>query len=159
MATLNFDATAIEPQAPRSSGPLPVGTYTVEITSSEVKELKNGSGLGLNLEFTVIEPAEHANRKVWQTLCIKHEKEDTERIAKQQLSTICRMINMERLADSDQLFGQIIKIRTKIREASGQYPAKAEVAGYEAAGTKMPEATKPAPAAAPAAAAKKPWQK
>lgn len=159
MATLNFDATAIEPQAPRSSDPLPVGTYTVEITSSEVKELKNGSGLGLNLEFTVIEPAEHANRKVWQTLCIKHEKEDTERIANQQLATICRMIGMERLADSDQLFGQILKIRTKIRAATAQYQAKAEVAGYEAAGVKAPAPSKPTVAPAPAPAAKKPWQK
>ena len=45
----------------------------VWITGADVKPLKSGKGTGLSLEFTVIDPAQHAKRKVWQNLNIQHD--------------------------------------------------------------------------------------
>ena len=158
MTTINFDSTSVEPQQPLSSEPLPAGLYTVEITNAEVKELKSGNGTGLQLEFTVIDPEQFARRKVWSNLNIKHSSEQAEQIGQSQLSAICRAVKIGVLKDSDELFQRVLKIRTKVRPAEGQYAARTEVTGYEPAGTSKPiqQATQPAQAAAPAA---KPWAK
>lgn len=152
-----FDANAVEPSAPRDNTPLPAGLYTVEITGADVKPLKSGNGTGLSLEFTVIDPAPHAKRKVWQNLNIQHSNSQAEQIAQAELSALCRVVGIPVLEDSDQLFQKILRIRTKVREAQGDYPARAEVAGYEASGGASQAANAPAPTAAPSAA--RPWQK
>lgn len=151
MAIINFDASSVTPQAPMSSEPLPAGIYTVEITNSEVKELKTGNGSGLSLEFTVIDPAPYARRKVWTNLNIQHTNEQAERIAKEQLASLCYAVGIKVLKNDEELFGKVLKIRTKVRAASGAYEARAEVAGYEAAGTK--------PVAVAPVAAARPWQR
>ena len=155
-----FDANAVEPSAPRENTPLPAGLYTVEITGADVKPLKSGKGTGLSLEFTVIDPAPHAKRKVWQNLNIQHESAQAEQIAQGELSALCRVVGIPVLDDSDQLFSKILRIRTKVREAQGEYAAKAEVTGYEPAGAALPAANAPS-ASAPAAsgAAVPPWKK
>lgn len=158
-----FDANQVEPQAPRDNEPLPAGLYSVEITSSEVKDLKSGNGVGLSLEFTVIDPAPFARRKVWQSLNIKHTNPQAEQIGQSQLSALCRAVGIGVLNDSDQLFGQVLRIRTKVRPAEGNYGPRAEVVSHEPSGTTpLPMPSQPAAPAAPAAnagAAAKPWQK
>lgn len=157
MATLRFDATAVEPQQSGNSEPVPAGNYTVEVTNSEVKELKSGNGLGLSLEFTIINPAPFAHRKVWANINVEHTNEQTQSIGQSQLSALCRAVGISRMEDSDELFGRILRIRTKVREATGSYGPRAEVSGYESAGVTPPAARQaPPPAAAPAAAAR-PW--
>jgi hypothetical protein len=148
-----FDSSAVEPQAPRDGEPLPAGLYTAEITNAEVKELKSGNGVGLALEFTVID-GPHARRKVWQNLNIKHSSEQAEQIGQSQLSALCRAVGINgKLEDSDELFQKIVAIRTKVRPAQGDYGPRAEVAGYEPAGAASHAS---APAAAPSAAAARP---
>lgn len=159
MAKLNFDSRAVEPQAPRDDTPLPAGLYTVEITNSEVKPLKSGNGTGLALEFTVIDPAEHAKRKVWQNLNIQHTNAQAEQIGQAQLSALCRAVGIEVLDDSDELFQKILRIRTKVRPASGEYGPRAEVSGYESAGTAMPTPAAKPQASTPAAKSTPPWQR
>lgn len=145
-----FNSTAVEPQQARSGDLLPAGTYTVEITNAEVKELKSGNGTGLALEFTVIDPEQFARRKVWQNLNLVHTNEQAQQIGQAQLSALCRAVGIEVLEDSDQLFQSVLKIRTKVTPAKGDYPARADVADYMAAGAPMPAAPAPARAAAPA---------
>jgi hypothetical protein len=138
--------------------PLPAGVYTAEITGADVKPLKSGNGTGLSLEFTIIDPEQHARRKVWQNLNIQHSSAQAEQIGQSQLSTLCRVLNIGKLTDSDELFGQVLRIRTKVRAAQGDYGPRAEVAAYEKAGA--PSApTFQAPAAAPAPAATSPWKR
>lgn len=154
MARLNdiipggFDATAVEPQESRSSDPLPAGVYEVEITGADIKDTKSGNGTGLNVEYTVIGPAAHAKRKVWQFLNLRHTSAQAEQIGQSQLSSLCRALGIPKLDDSDQLFGAILRISLKVRAASGNYAASNDVTGYEAMGTAPPPATR---AAAPAA--------
>jgi len=155
-----FNSATVEPQAPRDDTPLPAGLYTAEITNSEIKDLKSGNGVGLSLEFTVIDPAPYARRKVWTSLNIKHTNAQAEQIGQSQLSALCRSVGISVLEDSDQLFQRVVRIRTKIRPGDGQYGPKAEVSGFEAAGAALPATT---PAAAPranapaAASAPPPW--
>ncbi len=144
-----FDATAVEPQENRSSDPLPAGIYEVEITNADIKDTKSGNGTGLNVEYTVIGPAAHAKRKVWQFLNLRHTNPQAEQIGQSQLSSLCRAVNIPKLDDSDQLFGAILRISLKVRAASGNYSASNDVTGYEAVGTAPPPAARPA-AAAPA---------
>lgn len=163
MATLNFDANAVEPQESRDYSPMPAGSYTAEITNAEVKDLKSGNGTGLTIEYTIIDPEQFARRKVWQQLNIKHSSEQAEQIAQAQLSALCRAVGIGLLRDSDELFQKVLRIRLKIRPASGSYQASNDVTGYEAIGTAAPAFTpSKAAAKAPAAAATKaapPWQK
>ena len=155
----SFDSNAVEPSAPRDNTPLPAGLYTVEITNADVKPLKSGNGTGLQLEFTVIDPAQHAKRKVWQNLNIQHSNSQAEQIGQSELSSLCRVVGINVLVDSDQLFQKILRIKTKVRDAQGDYPARAEVAGYEPAGSALPAANAPAQAPAAAPAAARPWQR
>jgi hypothetical protein len=153
-----FNAAAVEPQAPRDNEPLPAGLYTVEITNADVKPLKSGNGIGLEIECTVIDPAPHAKRKVWQTLNIQHSNPQAEQIGQAQLSALCRAVGIAQLDDSDQLFQRLVRIRTKVRPADGKYAAKAEITGFEPAGAALPATTAPAQQQAPAAAkAAPPW--
>ena len=153
-----FNAANVEPQAPRDNEPLPAGLYTVEITNCEVKALKSGNGTGLELECTVIDPAQFARRKVWSTLNIQHTNQQAEQIGQSQLSALCRSVGINQLDDSDQLFQRIVKVRTKIRPAQGTYAAKAEITGFEPAGAALPTTNAPAQQQAPAAAkAAPPW--
>lgn len=138
---------APEASAPRPSTPLPAGTYTVEITDAQVKPLKSGRGTGLAVEFSVIDPAQHAGRRVWQTLNIEHDNENTQSIALAELARLCKAVGVETPSE-DALFQKILKVRTVVAPGNNGYEARAEVKGYEAAGTALPPG-KPAPARAP----------
>lgn len=155
-----FDATAVEPQANLSSEPLPAGVYDVEITNADVRDLKSGNGTGLNVEYTVISPEQHARRKIFQNLNIRHTSAQAEQIGQSQLSALCRAVGIQRLDDSDQLFQRVLRVSVKVRPAQGQYGPSNDVTGYEAVGVGAPPAQRPAaPAAAPSAAPAKaaPW--
>jgi hypothetical protein len=65
MASLNFDASAVEPQ--QSFDALPVGRYEVIITDSEMKDTKAGTGQYLQLTFSVT-GGQHDGRKLWSRL-------------------------------------------------------------------------------------------
>ena len=132
--------------ASREFKPLPPALYTAEITSAEVRPLKSGKGTGLTLEFTVIDPAPHTGRKVWQNLNIQHTSEKAQEIALRDLTNLFRAIGVES-ATEHELFGKILRIRTKLSMETDQYPARAEVASYESAGAKPAAPARTAPPA------------
>jgi hypothetical protein len=153
-----FDSSTVEPSAPRDDAPLPAGLYTVEITNAEVKDLASGNGTGLKLEFTVIDPEQHARRKVWQNLNIKHTNDQAQQISQAQLSALCRAIGINGvLDDTDDLFQRMVRVRTKVRAAQGNYGPQAEVIGYEPAGAGAPPVQRQAAPASTGAAA--PWKR
>ncbi|MCL2624372.1 MAG: DUF669 domain-containing protein [Planctomycetaceae bacterium] len=100
MAYLNFDASQVDPSVPFEA--IPSDKYLVEITDSEMKPTKNGSGTLLQLEYTVIE-GEYKNRKIWDRLCIKHTNQQTVKIALANLSAICHAIGVMKPQDSAEL--------------------------------------------------------
>ena len=148
----NFKPATYQPSQPAAATSkefetLPAGTYVAEITGSEIRPLKSGRGTGLTLEFSIIAPAAFARRKIWQTLNVQHDSQMAQDIALGQLAALCRAVGIESLGSEDDLFQRTVKIRTAITPAKGDYPARAEVKGYES------EHAAPAPLAATRSAA------
>jgi hypothetical protein len=139
MANLNgFDANEVEPTSPFE--PLPAGKYLVAITASEMKPTKAGDGSYLELEFTVID-GEFKDRKVWDRLCLNHRSDVAQKIARGNLSAICRAVGVMQPRDSVELHNLplLITVKCKKREDNGEITN--EVKGYEskAAATGQPQ--------------------
>lgn len=133
MANLNgFNANEVEPSTTFEA--LPAGKYLAAITASEMKPTKNGEGSYLQLEFTVL-LGEFKDRKVWDRLCTNHPNPTTVKIARGNLSAICRAVGVMQPKDSLELHNipLMISVKCKKREdASGAGEITNEVKGYEA---------------------------
>ncbi len=127
MATLDFNANDVEPTA--VFDPLPAGKYLAAITASEMKPTKAGNGSYLQLEFTVLDgPCK--GRKVWDRLCINHPNDLTQKIARGNLSAICRATGVMQPRDSVELHNLpvVVTVKCKKREDTGEVTN--EVKGY-----------------------------
>ena len=130
MANLNgFNANEVEPTTTFEA--LPAGKYLVGITASAMKATKKGDGSYLELEFTVLE-GDCKGRKTWDRLCINHPNDLTQKIARGNLSAICRAVGVMQPKDSVELHNipLVISVKCKKREDTGEIAN--EVKGYEA---------------------------
>ena len=130
MANLNgFDANQVEPTA--AFDPLPAGKYIAAITGSEMKPTKSGDGSYLELEFTVLE-GEYKDRKVWDRLCINHPNATTVKIARGNLSAVCRAIGVMQPRDSVEMHNIPLQITVKCKKRDDTGDLTNEVKGYAA---------------------------
>jgi Protein of unknown function (DUF669) len=153
MALLNFDASQVAPEQSNIT-PVPAGIYVAQVIDSDVKPLKSGNGDALNLTLRILEGA-HVNRQVWASLNIRHSNPQAQGIAQAQLSALCHAVGVIKVnGDSTVLHNRPLRIRVKVREADGQYPARNEVNGFEAlpGGAAPPMGQAPVFAAPPQAA-------
>jgi len=128
MANLNgFNAHEVEPSS--TFDPLPAGKYLAAITASEMKATKDGVGSYLNIEFTILE-GEFKERKVWDRLCLNHPNAQTVKIARGNLSAICRAVGVMQPRDSVELHNipLLVTVKLKKREDTGELAN--EVKGY-----------------------------
>lgn len=133
MANLNgFNAHEVEPNA--AFDPLPAGKYLAAVTASEMKSTKNGDGSYLQLEFTVLE-GEFKDRKVWDRLCINHPNATTVKIARGNLSAICRATGVMQPRDSVELHNIPLLITVKCKKRQDTGDLSNEVKGYESKAT------------------------
>lgn len=129
MATLNgFNANEVEPNTPFD--PLPAGKYLAAITASQMKPTKNGDGSYIELEFTVLD-GEFKDRKVWDRLCINHPNAMTVKIARGNLSAICRAVGVMQPRDSVELHNIPLLITVKVKKRQDTGDLANEVKGYE----------------------------
>lgn len=148
MATLNFDANAIQPDT--SFEPIPAGWYNAVIDESEMKPTRDGSGAYLALRFNIID-GQYAGRKVFTRLNLRNQNPVAQDIAQKQLSTICHAVNVLNVQDSSQLHALPMQIRVKVtNDPTGQYDPSNEISGYKAVGAGNGQGVA-APLAAPAA--------
>ena len=146
MANLgNFDATTVEPSAPRDFTPIPAGKYAMQIVASEMKLTNDGGGQYLSLEHEVID-GEHKGRKLWNNLNLKNPNPTTVEIAQRELSAICHATGKLHVADSEDLhfIPMLVTVRYKPAgpDKNGVHrEAKNEIKGYEP----MSGAARPAP--------------
>ena len=158
MAQLNFDATQVAPDT-GAGDPVPAGWYNVMIDESEMKPTKAEGGLRLSLRFTILD-GQYANRKIFTGLNLKNANPVAQEIAYKQLSAICHAVGVMQVQDSQQLHGRPLKVKVKVRAASGDYEASNEITSFkninEQVGGAAPGGAPWAqqPAAAPQAA---PW--
>ena len=161
MASLNFDASAVEPQ--QSFDALPVGRYEVIITDSEMKDTKAGTGQYLQLTFSVT-GGQHDGRKLWSRLNLVNPNATAVGIAERELSAICHCVGIITPADSEELHDRplIVDVIQELNPMTGQQTNR--IKGYAQANGAPAAKSKPAapagfatgkvPAAAPWAARK-----
>jgi len=154
MANLNgFNANEVEPTT--SFEPLPAGKYVAAITASEMKATKKGDGSYLQLEFTVLD-GDCKGRKVWDRLCINHPNDLTQKIARGNLSAICRAVDVLQPGDSTDLHNIPLLITVKCRKREDNGEITNEVKGYSA----VESESAPAPAQqAPVDSNTPPWKR
>ncbi|MFQ5733104.1 MAG: DUF669 domain-containing protein [Planctomycetaceae bacterium] len=157
MARLNFNANEVEPN--EAFDPLPSGDYLCVIVASDMKPTKSGNGAFLELELEVID-GPFKGRKLWDRLNLHNPNETAVKIAKGTLSTICRAVGVERVADSCELHDRPLICKVRVEKRIDIDDFTNVVKGYK----KRPNAPSAAPApAAPAAPAPvpstPPWQR
>ena len=121
MATLNnFDASQVDPSV--ALDPLPAGKYLAVISESELKPTKTGGGKYLQLTFQIID-GEFKGRLVWARLNLENKSEMTVKIARGELSAICRAIGVMQPKDSVELHNVPLEINVglKKRDDNGEF--------------------------------------
>ncbi len=150
-----FDSSSVEPQ--QAFETLPPGTYTVEISETEIADTKSGEGKILKIVHVVKEPANFAGRKLFKRINIAHTNVQAEQIGRAELSALCRAAGITVLTDSDELIGRTVKAKVVVRPATDKYAEQNEVKSYESAGGSAPPVNARPAAAAPAKSAP-PWK-
>lgn len=168
----NFDASAVEPSAPRDI--IPPGEYKAYIVGSEMKQTRAGTGEYLALDFAIIE-GEYEHRHLWANLNLINPNAQAVEIAERDLSAICRAVGRMQVSDSEELHNLPLLITVKVKPAGPDKggvmrEAANEISGYKPVNVAAPQAAArptqatPARQAAPAAAqpaksATPPWRK
>lgn len=157
MATLNFNATEIEPSTGFDA--IPQGKYIACISDSEMKSNRSGTGKYLQLEFTILE-GEYKNRKLWSRLNLENPNADAVRMARADLSAICHAIGVLQPKDSVELHNLPLEITVKCRKNSDDEIVN-DIKGYSARTTAIgatPQRTsKTNDSTATAASSTPPW--
>jgi hypothetical protein len=155
MSDLEFDATAIPPQAPFEV--IPPGKYVCQIVASERRPTKSGDGAYLWLEEEILE-GEYAGRRVFDRLNIQNQNVQTVEIANRTLSALCHAVGELKVKNSEQLHFKPFVATVRVRPPSDGYDASNEVRGYAPVGGSAPASggatrTQAAPVAKPAVVA------
>jgi hypothetical protein len=151
MANLNgFNAHEVDPSV--GFDPIPAGKYLAIISGSQMKPTKSGAGNYLELTFQILE-GEFKGRLVWARLNLDNPNATTVRIARAELSAICRAVGVMAPKDSIELHNLplVITVAHKKRQDTGEITNV--IKGY---------ARKESPAPPPAPAGnngKAPWKR
>ncbi|MAX23035.1 MAG: hypothetical protein CMJ19_00910 [Phycisphaeraceae bacterium] len=129
MANLNgFNANDVEPNS--SFEPIPAGKYLAAITASETKENKAGNGSYLEFTFCILEGA-CKGRMLWARLNLDNPNATAVKIARGDLSAICRAVDVMQPRDSVDLHNlpMVVSVKLKKRPDSGELSN--EIRGFE----------------------------
>ena len=130
MASLNgFNANEVEPAV--GFDPIPAGKYLAAITESEMKPTKAGTGQYLQLTFQVLE-GQYKGRLLWARLNLDNPSDMAVKIAKSELSAICRAVGVLTPKDSIELHNLPMTIKVELRERGDTGAMTNEIKGYEA---------------------------
>jgi len=147
MANLNnFDASQVDPSV--ALDPLPAGKYLAVVSESELKPTKTGGGKYLQLTFQVID-GEYKGRLVWARLNLENKSEMTVKIARGELSAICRAVGVMQPKDSVELHNIPLEISVglKKRDDNGEFTnvikGYGKKGGGGAAGARVPAGVGP----------------
>lgn len=127
-----FDANAKENN---ETNVLPAGDYDVVLVKSEQKTTKDGTGKYLSLDFQVT-TGERQNAHIFTNLNlwlkeIDDKKRTAVKIAKAQLSELCRAVNVLNPKDAAELHNKPLRVKVAIREASGEFPAQNNITKFK----------------------------
>ncbi len=127
MSNLNgFNANQVEPATEYE--PIPPGKYAAVVTASEMRPTKSGNGSFLELTFEVVE-GEHKGRKVWTRLNLDNPNAVAVKIARGELSSLCRAVGVMEPKDSCELHNLPLVISVK-QKTDRDGEVRNEVKGY-----------------------------
>ncbi len=153
MSDLNgFNANEVDPNF--TFEVIPAGKYLALITESETKRTKAGAGQYLQFTFQIIE-GEYKGRLVWARLNLDNPNATTVKIARAELSAICRATGVLAPKDSVELHNipLIITVGHKKRNDTGELSNA--IKGY----ARKDAAAAPRSAAPPSANGTPPWKR
>ncbi len=128
MANLSgFNANDVEPTT--DFEPIPAGKYTAVITDSEMKPTKAGTGHYLQLTFQIIE-GEYKGRFLWARLNLDNPNATAVKIARAELSAICRAVGVMAPNDSVELHDLPLVISVKCKKRPDTDEITNEIKGY-----------------------------
>jgi hypothetical protein len=123
-----FDASQVEPTT--SFDPIPAGKYLAMITASEMKPNKAGTGSYLELVFTILE-SEHKGRQLWSRLNLDNPNELAVKIARAELSAVCRAVGVLTPRDSVELHNLPLVIRVGCKKRKDTDEIANVIQGFE----------------------------
>jgi hypothetical protein len=123
-----FDANEVEPTT--DFEPIPAGKYQAVITESEVKPNKAGTGSYLQLTFQIIE-GQYKGRFLWARLNLDNPNDTAVKIARSELSAICRAVGVMTPKDSVELHDLPLVIKVKCKKRPDTEEIQNEIKGYE----------------------------
>lgn len=114
-----FNANEVDPNFAFEA--IPAGKYLAIITESEEKPTKSGTGKYLQFTFQIIE-GEFKDRLVWTRLNLDNPTPKTVRIARAELSAICRAVGVPAPKDPVELHNipLVITVGQKKRADTGE---------------------------------------
>lgn len=147
MANLDgFDATTVDPMV--AYDPIPAGDYLAVITASNMKRTKSGNGQYLELTFQLLD-GEYKGRTLWARLNLDNPNATAVKIARAELSAICRAVGVMSPRDSSELHNLPLMIKVRLRSRDDNGEMTNEIKGYAArsaaANTTPPTAMKAPP--------------
>jgi len=152
MANLNnFDANQVDPAV--GFDPIPAGKYLAVITESEMKPTKAGDGKYLQLTFQILD-GPFKGRLVWARLNLENSNAQTVKIARAELSAVCRAVGVMAPKDSVELHNVPLEISVGCKKRKDTGDITNTIKGYAKKGSAAAAAPR---AAAPAGAP--PWKR
>jgi Protein of unknown function (DUF669) len=147
-----FDANDVDPRG--DFEPLPEGSYLAVITDSDMKENKAGTGRYLKLTFQVAD-GPHKGRLLWEQLNLHHPNELAVKIARAELSAICRAVGVMAPQDSGELHDLplVIRVRCMKRKDTGDLVNVIKGYGKPETTAATTTAARPSPSSTP------PWRR
>ena len=154
MANLNgFNANDVDPSV--GFDPIPDGKYLAAITESEQKATKSGVGQYLQLTFQVLD-GEFKGRLLWARLNLDNPNATTVKIARAELSAICRAVGVLAPKDSVELHNIPLVITVSHKKRKDTAELTNAITGYAKKDSAAAAAARPA-AATGSTNGKAPW--
>jgi len=123
-----FDANEVEPTT--DFEPIPAGKYLAVITESAFKDTRSKTGQYLQLTFQIIE-GEYEGRFLWARLNLNNPNETAVKIARAELSAVCRAVGVMAPKDSTELHDLPLVISVKCKKRNDTEEIQNEIRGYE----------------------------
>jgi hypothetical protein len=136
----NFDANEVDPSV--ALEPIPAGRYAAVITDSEFKPTKSGAGRYLQFTLQILD-GEHKGRLVWARLNLENPNATTVKIARGELSAICRAVGVMQPRDSIELHNIPLEITVGLKKRDDNGEFTNVIKGYARKGAVLSGPTAP----------------
>lgn len=115
-----------------SGGVIPAGQYLATVEEAELKETKDGNGLYINCQFTVVDE-NHNGRKFWDTFNIKNANEKAVQIGLGRIKSLIVAAGGEPGLFNDEQALVGLETLVKLKAYTDDYGEKNEVVNYSPA--------------------------